>query len=454
MTVKLSILNYGYKLNGDIDSKAKSEDDHIIKIASPIVKNNDFGKGALIVSEVLHTDIVNNNFRYFPSTKMADNIKTYYDPTPTPFLMFHDSLSKPAGSNIYSKYFKRRVETLHGDASGLAKVATFIPDTAVFDEEKVIDLIAQRRILALSQGSRSSRDSVICSICNSSIYECDHYPGRKYDDKLCYMIYPSPLFREYSACMGDQANLNAMIRRMDVYDNETDGTDIIDELDMKLEPMNIQIYEDINKIQVAPGFDQSSQDNNTNGENIMDAELISSYEARIKTLTDSNTALTSALTNANAEINRLTLQISDSNTSSEENNDNIEDTDTNGSSEEATNENTNTEPESDETTGSDENTDSENADDQEGTDGSSDSNEDPTDDSPTTSTDTPGSASEEGTTEDNTSTDTEEANDSNKTPYTSLKDIRKKKFTAGNQKSSGLKSYRFKHMTNTVSGNK
>ena len=224
--MRLSILNYGFDLGAEVPKYAVKEDEDILKIVEEIVTKNNFGRGGLIVSEVMHTGLTNFNNRKYMEKGMEASVKTFYYPHPTPFLLHHDSgeYGTPViavGSNIHSEFIKRRVDTVTGPASGYVKVATFIPETMMLGNQKAIDILRSRQIYSLSIGARVSDENYVCSICGKSVYdeECDHIPGRMYEGKKCEAHVYNPLFREYSAVY-NPSDINAVIRRMDVLEGE------------------------------------------------------------------------------------------------------------------------------------------------------------------------------------------------------------------------------------------
>lgn len=250
--MRLSIVNYGVGIDTDIPSHAKREDKELTKKATEIVEARNFGKGAVIVSEVMHTDLVNLNNRSYMTKGMGDSVTTFFYPHFTPFLMHHDSGGGmfggdssllAVGSNIFGKFFKRKVETTNGTASGYIKVATFIGENTKIGDTLAIDAIRSRQLLTLSIGSRVSDENYRCSICDLSIYneECEHNIGKDYDGEMCYAKIYSPFFREYSAVY-NPSDINAIIRSIDI--EEKQGGSLEDHVvDMGIGIGNIHIYD-------------------------------------------------------------------------------------------------------------------------------------------------------------------------------------------------------------------
>jgi hypothetical protein len=319
MSVKFSIVNYGFNVRSEVPKDSKQEDEDLLKSARLIIDKHNFGKGAAIVSEAFHTDLTNFNNYHYVSDGMNNHIKSFYSPFFTPFLTYHDTMTKPLGTNLEARYIKKPIETSRGVASGYGKVVTFIPEASTFNDEKTIDLIQQRRFMALSIGSQTSKQNMRCNICNKSIFddECSHVPGRDYEGQKCFIKISKPRFSEYSAVMGDPADIDAIIRRMDCYDSADHKTTVTDhKVDLTSDPWAVTIYDGISTkifdtagLIIKPETDDQISNDNTKDKDMPGkselAEVISSYEARIESLEKENTVLTSALVKANNTINDL-----------------------------------------------------------------------------------------------------------------------------------------------------
>lgn len=268
--MRLSIVNYGVGIDTDIPSHAKREDKELTKKATEIVEARNFGKGAIIVSEVMHTDLVNLNNRSYMTKGMGDSVTTFFYPHFTPFLMHHDSGSGmfggdssllAVGSNIFGKFFKRKVETTNGTASGYIKVATFIGENTKIGDTLAIDALRSRQLLTLSIGSRVSDENYRCSICDLSIYneECEHNIGKDYDGEMCYAKIYSPFFREYSAVY-NPSDINAIIRSIDI--EEKQGGSLEDHVvDMGIGIGNIHIYDVSHPIYPSVNMENTEESN-------------------------------------------------------------------------------------------------------------------------------------------------------------------------------------------------
>ena len=229
--MRLSIVNYGTHINPSVPKYAKMEDNALIKLASEIIEDKNMPKGAVIISEVMHTDLVNFNNRAYVQKGLPDAVKSFYFPHYTPFLMHHemgggllggDPNLISVGVNLMAQMYKRKVETPTGIASGYVKVATFIPEVSVVGGQSAIDALQSRQLMTLSIGSRVSDEDYRCSICGHSLYseECEHVTGKEYDGSKCYAKVYNPLFREYSAVY-NPSDINAVVRRMDVMEGES-----------------------------------------------------------------------------------------------------------------------------------------------------------------------------------------------------------------------------------------
>jgi len=289
--MKLSIINYGTEVN--TPTNVKREDDGIIRKLRDITTEQNMGKGAMLVSEVMHTGLGNLNLRRYRKEKIGKSVETFYTPYFTPFLMHHeyggggffsdgDATLVAVGTNIYAKHFAKAMETPVGLADGYVKVGTFISENATIKDQSVIDLIQARRLMTLSIGCKVSDEDYRCSICGNTRADeesCEHRAGEQYDGVTCYHDVYNPWFKEYSAVYMP-SDINAVIRRMDVEEGEgnTNEESIIDQ-----QPSigNIQLYETAGKIFASGGVvPNKPQDNNskpcitdTNTDNDLYAEV-------------------------------------------------------------------------------------------------------------------------------------------------------------------------------------
>lgn len=226
--MRLSIVNYPSNLSQKMRTTVTAEDDSILASAREIAEKMNLGRGAMIVSEVLHTDLTNLNNRSYKKKGMEEAVKSFVSPYPTPFIMHHDMggggmfgggdpklLS--IGTNIVANYYARRTETANGLASGYVKVGTFIPEVAKIGETRAIDAIQSRLLFALSIGASITEANYRCSICGKPLYteECEHYPGKLYEGVKCVAEVYSPVFKEYSAVYSP-SDVVAAIKRMDL----------------------------------------------------------------------------------------------------------------------------------------------------------------------------------------------------------------------------------------------
>lgn len=253
--MKLSIVNYGTSAKVQVPSYAKREDDAILAIAKDIVVNQGMGKGAMIVSEVMHTGLRNQNFREYAAKGMDVACRTFYEPHFTPFLMHHemggggllgggDPKLVSVGTNLIAQFTKKTVETPVGTANGYVKVGTFISEASKIGDLRAIDAIQARQLMTLSIGARVSDEDYTCSVCGLSRYddECEHTLGKEYDGKICFVNVRNPFFREYSAVY-NPSDINAVIRRMDVEES-ANGRPVEEHcVDMLQVPSQLNIYE-------------------------------------------------------------------------------------------------------------------------------------------------------------------------------------------------------------------
>jgi len=303
--MRLSIVNYGTSAIVNVPAYAKREDDAILKSVKEIIAAQNMGKGAAIVSEVLHTDLRNGNMRSYMKKGMDVAAQSFYAPHFTPFLMHHEmggggflSSGDPklvsVGSNVYAQYFRKAVETATGPASGYLKVGTFVSDSTKIGETLAIDAIQSRRLMSLSIGARVADEDYRCSICGKSRYdeECDHSLGKEYDGQMCFVEVYNPFFREYSAVY-NPSDINAVIRRMDV--EEAEGSVKEEHLvDMMDSLIHLNVYE-VTGAKVFPSAPIPSEESAMKTKEELaaeaaaeaakggvSAELIASYEEAIK----------------------------------------------------------------------------------------------------------------------------------------------------------------------------
>jgi len=308
---KLSIVNYGFNIKSKLDAECQKEDDNMIAAARSIVKKHNFGKGAVMITEAYHTDLINSNNYIYTSDSMDKHIKSFYDPFNTPFQCFHNDYGKAIGTNLGAKFIRKPIQLNRGVASGYGKLATFIPENSTFEDEPALDLIQSRRFMAVSIGSKSSRTNMICTICGKSIFECDHMPGKVYDEAKCGIKITSPLFTECSMAGGNPADIDAMVRRMDCFD--TAGVQTMESIvDMINDPWGVSIYDNAITDQFQ-GVDVPNKITDTEGAEAMPnksiVEIISSYETRIANMEKDNEAIAIALVNANNTIVKLQSQL-------------------------------------------------------------------------------------------------------------------------------------------------
>ena len=242
---KLFIINYGIDMTSDkLPDVIKAEDERLMAAGRATVDRLSMGKGALMVSEVLHANVPTlNNWRYM-ADGLAAATASFYKTTLTPFLMHHNDGTGccnhdavAIGSNVYAEYISSDIAHPMGTAAGYVKVVTFIPESSMIGTEKALDLIQARRLMALSAGANVASKDFLCSICGKPIRssDCEHTPGRLYDGKQAVIDIYNPRFIEYSAVY-DSADIVASIRRVDLLDaaGSTDRESIVDQNHMPL----------------------------------------------------------------------------------------------------------------------------------------------------------------------------------------------------------------------------
>ena len=265
---KITVLNYGVDVTPDnLPANIKEEDDRLISRGREIKDKMNLGKGVLIVSEVLHSEIPTFNNWIYKEEGLADSVKSFYTPQPTPFLMHHDDGSYgnssvvSIGPTIHAEYIKRVTDHPMGRSAGYVKVVTFIADKTMLGDMKASDAIQSRRVISLSVGSSVNRSDKKCSICGLSVYdpECEHVPGRSYDGKVCYSDLFNPRFTEYSGVY-DPANIIAAIRRMDQADSAKQREMLADAVDIATTRGYMNIYDDA-KIYSLSGIPSTTKEN-------------------------------------------------------------------------------------------------------------------------------------------------------------------------------------------------
>ncbi len=226
--MRLSIVNYGVGVNRDVPAEIKRENELLMAQAKGIVESLQMGQGAVIISEVMHTELPNLNKRVYKAKGMSKAAESFHTPHFTPFLMHHEDgfmngSVVSVGTSVLAKYISRSVDTYTGKADGYIKVATFIPSNVMVGPSRsAIEAIQSRSFLTLSIGSRVDAKNQRCSICGATRADdeqCEHTPGRTYGKVVCYTEMYSPFFREYSAVY-DPSDINAMISQMDVLERQ------------------------------------------------------------------------------------------------------------------------------------------------------------------------------------------------------------------------------------------
>lgn len=212
--------------------------------------SQDTGSGLYVRMAATHAGVIINNRMYRPD-KMRDGTNSFLDPHPKPILLHHKSVpnmmsgdvSDPIGRVVDARYIDSSNslrDMLNSDKSGISdaqikrldKVQQFVAGklplkdaidvagwlindaTAGMDDyaglghieltmritdPDAVQKFADGRYLTGSVGAKT--DAAICSICKQDWVVdgfCEHEPGMKYDDILCFMITGNLKYGEYS----------------------------------------------------------------------------------------------------------------------------------------------------------------------------------------------------------------------------------------------------------------
>lgn len=272
--MKLSIVNYGVGVNREVPAEIKRENELLMAQAKGIVESLQMGQGAVIISEVMHTELPNLNKRVYKAKGMSKSAESFHTPHFTPFLMHHEDgfmngSVVSVGTSVLAKYISRSVETYTGKADGYIKVATFIPSNVmVAPNRSAIEAIQSRSFLTLSIGSRVDSKNQRCSICGATRADeeqCEHIPGRTYGKVVCYTEMYSPFFREYSAVY-DPSDINAMISQMDVLESQGGAVEEEHVIDQIGGGWNLALFEIGKKLHPSvpvPGSESTEENDNT-----------------------------------------------------------------------------------------------------------------------------------------------------------------------------------------------
>ena len=251
--MKLSAVNYSSEMSSKLKTTLDKEDDKILQVASEFVREKQMGDGGIIISEVLHTDLVNLNHRSYLKKGMAESVKSFINPYLTPFLMHHESGGGgmfsgadpnliAVGTNIVAEYFGKTTDTPNGIASGYVKVATHIAKDSMIGGVRTLSAIQSRRLMALSIGANVSDKNYTCSVCKNPRRsgDCEHELGETYKGKLCFAEVMSPVFKEYSGVY-NPSDIIAAIRKL--YVSESNGQEERHEIDQLMGLWNMGLYE-------------------------------------------------------------------------------------------------------------------------------------------------------------------------------------------------------------------
>jgi hypothetical protein len=146
----------------------------------------------LVEIDATHSGTIINN-RVYPGSHVKNGYKTFiskdkggvseYD---KPILKHHDLSDDPIGRIIDAKYsqlkFGQEFENdfLAPDPNG-SKGSGIVTVKGIISDPDSIKKITDSRYLSVSAGHSSPM--LMCSVCADSILDCEHIPGRKYDEE-------------------------------------------------------------------------------------------------------------------------------------------------------------------------------------------------------------------------------------------------------------------------------
>jgi hypothetical protein len=135
--------------------------------------------------------IINN--RVYPGMHVKDSYRTFFSKEKggladydKPILTHHDMDKDPIGRIVNAKFSQIKygndfdTDFLKPEKAG-EKGSGLVTITGIITDPDAIAKIVDARYLSVSAG-HSSR-YILCSTCGDSIMECDHYPGRTYNDE-------------------------------------------------------------------------------------------------------------------------------------------------------------------------------------------------------------------------------------------------------------------------------
>ena len=130
-----------------------------------------------------HFGYVNNNNTMYPVEYANKSARSWTMPFRKPVLVNHDRNSPPLGRHYYAIY-KPSDTLIPSKINDIKTPKGAILTHSYISDKDAIDKVMDGRFLTVSISG--STPEMKCSICDSLIFECDHYPGEIYDRQLCY----------------------------------------------------------------------------------------------------------------------------------------------------------------------------------------------------------------------------------------------------------------------------
>jgi len=176
-------------------------------------------RSLLVTVEATHAGIINGNMRFYRPDRMQEAVHTWTSDYPKPVLLRHDEKSDPVGRVVRARYvdfswkyaqkYPELKNLIFYDSSSrrmdLFKSVGWIVDVLSKEEgyaglgaielglnitePEAIEKVLRGEYLTVSVGFKT--DSAICSVCHTDWAvddRCEHRLGRRYEDKLAFLI--------------------------------------------------------------------------------------------------------------------------------------------------------------------------------------------------------------------------------------------------------------------------
>jgi hypothetical protein len=140
--------------------------------------------------DATHSGVLINN-RVYPGRHVQHGYKSFFSKArggtsdfDKPILKHHDLYDDPIGRIIDAKYTQLKYgesfeqDFLSPDSNG-SKGSGVVTITGIISDPDAIKKIVDSRFLSVSAGHTSP--SALCSTCGESVLDCEHMPGRRYD---------------------------------------------------------------------------------------------------------------------------------------------------------------------------------------------------------------------------------------------------------------------------------